>query len=118
MGEILLNRKKEKGWFATAVLVLLSWVMFRAQSVGQAMALYSALFSPWNVSAGLALLKLDGGKAACLAAALLQLPLLHRLTQNEKNNDMAYFYLAVCVLIAWFLRAAGGGSGAFIYFQF
>ena len=117
-GEILLNRKEGKGWFVTAVLALLSWVMFRAQSVGQAMTLYSALFSPWNVPAGLALLQLDGADAACLAAALMQLPLLHRLSQNEKNDDMVYFVLAVCVLIAWFLRAAGGGAGAFIYFQF
>ena len=117
-GEILLNRKEGKGWFVTAVLALLSWVMFRAQSVGQAMTLYSALFSPWNVPAGLALLQLDGADAACLAAALMQLPLLHRLSQNEKTNDMVYFVLAVCVLIAWFLRAAGGGAGAFIYFQF
>ena len=117
-GEILLNRKEGKGWLLTAVLVLLSWVMFRAQSVDQAMNLYGALFSPWDFSAGLRLLKPDGGEAACLAAALMQLPLLHRLSQNEKTNDMVYFFLAVCVLIAWFLRAAGGGAGAFIYFQF
>lgn len=122
-GEILLNRKEKSGgflpgWLITGLLVMLSWVLFRAESVGQAVSMYTAVFSPWNVPAGLALLGISWPRMACLVLALFQLPLLDRLSRNGRANDTAYFFLAVCILAAWFLRAAGGLNNAFIYFQF
>ena len=124
-GEILLRREEAPGrvrsaaqWLLTGALVLLSWVLFRAQSVEQAFALYRALFSSWDIRAGFKLLEIGWTDAVCLGLGLFQLPLLHRLSRNGGAADMTYFYLAVCILISWFLRAAGNGAGTFIYFQF
>ena len=57
-------------------------------------------------------------KLICLALALAQLPLLNRLSGREKVSGMTCVFLVFCILAAWFVRAAGHGSGAFIYFQF
>ena len=105
-------------WLITACLTLFSWVLFRAESAGHALALFKSLFSSWSLSAGWTQLGMGWTEAACLLAALFQLPLLHRMGQGKKERDSTYFFLFFCILTAWFLRAAGGGMGSFIYFQF
>ena len=124
--EILLRRRERSGrgilplgqWALTAVLILPSWLLFRAANLGQVSMLFGRLFSAWDPLAGLSLLGLGGVRAACLAAALLQLPLLDRLSRGRRVPDMVYFFLAACIVLAWLIRAAGQGANAFIYFQF
>ena len=124
--EVLMNRREiaEPGvrrhiqWVLTAVPVLLSWLLFRAESLGQAAAFAVRLFSAWDVRAGLSLLGLTWAQAAAFLLGLSYLPMLHRLSQGRRISAMACFFLAVCILLAWFARAAGHGAGAFIYFQF
>ena len=124
--EILTGRREAPGrtlravfqWGITAALVLFSWILFRAESAGHALTLIQSLFSPWSLSAGWAQLQMGWADAACLLAALFQLPLLHRMGRGERQRETTYFFLTVCILIAWFLRAAGNGAGSFIYFQF
>ena len=105
-------------WLFTGALVLFSWIMFRAENLGHFSVLLGSLFSAWDLRAGLALTALDWPEAACLALALAQLPLLNRLSGREKVSGMTCVFLVFCILAAWFVRAAGHGSGAFIYFQF
>ncbi len=105
-------------WLLTAVPVLLSWLLFRAESLNQAAMFFGRLFSGWDLRAGLGLLGFSLAQAVCLILALCQLPLLDRLSKGRRIPDMACFFLAFCILLAWFARAAGRGAGAFIYFQF
>ena len=126
--EILLGRKEKEAeswrlsdwiyWAVTGALVLLSWLLFRAESLGQAGALLASLFSGWDVQTGIAQAAMGWAEAACLTLAMLQLPLLNRLSHDGKGSDMIYVFLTVCILAAWFVRAAGHGAGTFIYFQF
>ncbi|MBR3741364.1 MAG: MBOAT family protein [Clostridia bacterium] len=126
--EILLGRKENKAdgwrlsdwvnWFITGALLLFSWLLFRAESFGQAGALFNSLFSGWNIQTGIAQAAVGWTEAACLSLALVQLPLLNRLSRHGKAPDMTYVYLTVCILAAWFVRATGHGTSTFIYFQF
>ena len=126
--EILVGRKENKAdgwrlsdwvnWFITGALVLFSWLLFRAESLGQAGALLASLVSGWDVQTGIAQAAMGWKEAACLTLALMQLPLLNRLSHHEKVWDLTYVFLTVCILAAWFVRAAGHGASAFIYFQF
>lgn len=126
--EILLGRKEKEAdrwrlsdwihWAVTGALVLFSWLLFRAESLGHAGILFASLFSGWDVQAGIAQAAIGWTEAVCITLALVQLPLLNRLSHHEKASDMTYVFLTVCILAAWFVRAAGHGVGAFIYFQF
>ena len=126
--EILLGRKENKAdgwrlsdwvnWFITGALLLFSWLLFRAESFGQAGALFNSLFSSWNIQTGIAQAAMGGTEAVCLTLALTQLPLLNRLSRHEKVSNLTYVFLTVCILAAWFVRATGHGTSTFIYFQF
>ncbi len=126
--EILLGRKENKAdgwrlsdwvnWFITGALLLFSWLLFRAESFGQAGALFNSLFSGWNIQTGIAQAAMGGTEAVCLTLALTQLPLLNRLSRHEKVSNLTYVFLTVCILAAWFVRATGHGTSTFIYFQF
>ena len=125
--EILTGRREDPGasgtrrackWMLTAVLVLPAWVLFRAESVPHAFQMLGCLFSAWHIGDGWALLGFSHAEAICLALALAQLPLLHRLSESRPVPVTTYFYLALTVLLAWLLRANGLGQNAFIYFQF
>ncbi len=102
----------------TFLAVLLSWILFRSANMVQAFNMFHALFSLWNVRAGLSLCGIGTMDAACIAAALLQLPLLHRISHGGRAQDMTYFYLAVSILAAFLLRSAANSGGSFIYFRF
>ena len=106
------------GWLFTFLSVNVLWLLFRAESLGQAGALLASLVSGWDVQTGIAQAAMGWKEAACLTLALMQLPLLNRLSHHEKVWDLTYVFLTVCILAAWFVRAAGHGASAFIYFQF
>ena len=122
--EILLSRRGPRARFPFArrvvcmSLVLLSWLLFRAESLTQAGRMLLCLFRPWNPAAGLAVSGLSLPQALCLLLGLSQLPALHRAAENEQVPDTVYLYLLAGAVIAWFLRAESGGAGTFIYFQF
>ena len=123
-GEILLSRYGTRQRFPLARrvacmgLVVLSWLLFRAESLSQAGMMLRCLFSPWHPADGLALTGLSLPQALCLLMGLCQLPVLNRLADNRRVPDTACLYLLAGAVIAWFLRSESGGAGAFIYFQF
>ena len=123
-GEILLSRlsPRQRFPFARRVvcmsLVLLSWLLFRAESLAQAGTMLRCLFAPWDPANGLTVSGLTVSRALCLLAGLCQLPVLHRAAENQQIPDTVYLYLLACSVIAWFLRAESGSAGTFIYFQF
>ena len=129
-GEILWRRKREAegplsvrkavSWLGVYGAVTASWLLFRSESLSQAYAFALRLFSPWHLAEGWKLLSMSGFRAACIALALCQLPLLYRLPWEEgkEKNVWSAVLLAACALAAWFLRAADNGASAFIYFQF
>ncbi len=103
----------------TFAFVCLTWVFFRAASLGHAAALLSSLFTAWDVPLALNQLGmpvLDGLQVLLMVALL---PMLHRLTDEQHPvRDMTLALLAVAVALAWAMRLEGDISSAFIYFQF
>ena len=102
----------------TLSAVLLSWLLFRADSLTQAGLLLGRLLSAWDLRAGVRLLGLGWPGAACLVLGLSRLPQLDRLSRDRPVPDAALFFLALSAALAWFVRASAQGSNAFIYFQF
>ncbi len=104
----------------TFMAVSFCWIFFRAESLGRAALLIRRLFSPWNLSAGLALLGPTLADGLRLALILALCPALHRLgdEREERPRDMAFVYFFLAIAIAWLIRCQQGGANAFIYFQF
>ena len=103
----------------TFCLVTLLWIPFRAQSLSEAASLTAALFSPWNVTAGLSLLGMGWTDAARLMLSLGAFPLLWRLEQEKPRlPQTAAVLLIASVALAWLMRLGSGAASAFIYFQF
>ncbi|MBQ8137452.1 MAG: hypothetical protein IJ174_08475 [Clostridia bacterium] len=97
---------------------MLSWLVFRAASIQQASRMFTSLFSTWHLQEGLNAIGWNAVQAICMALALCQLPLLHRLSRAERVPGITFLILVVCIVIAWVLRTSAGGANAFIYFQF
>lgn len=104
----------------TFALVSFAWLFFRAESVGQALALAGALFSPWHLEAGAACLGMGMADLSALALTVFCLPALNRLTgeKGRETPDMTYVFLTLAAGLAWLIRLETGGDSAFIYFQF
>ena len=105
--------------FATYALVTLGWVIFRAQTLGQAAGLLSRIVSPWNPAVGWAQLGWGGWDALRLLLSLAACPLLTRLDrEEEKQRPMTYVFLLLAIALAWLIRLDQNAVSAFIYFQF
>lgn len=127
--ELLLARrfslpKKKPAAIIAVVLnfcaVCFSWIFFRASDLSHAFLLIRRLFSPWDLTAGLSSVGFGLTELLWAAAAILSLPILHRLCEKreEKFSDMTYFYLIFAVIAAWLFRLSQNEISAFIYFQF
>lgn len=111
--------RKRGAWarIRTFLLVSFPWLFFRAASMGDAVALLPRLGVGWN---GLPVLL---GQAAPLILPLACLPLAERLHEGQGRRDwyasaLTVFCAVTAVGAAWLTQLAGGGSNAFIYFQF
>lgn len=110
---------KQNAWahVRTFLLVSFPWLFFRAPSMGDALTLFSRLFTGWS-----GLLPVLG-QVLSLALPLACLPLAERLSGGQRQRDWYASVLTVfCALTAigtaWLAHLAGGGENAFIYFQF
>ena len=126
----------------TFLLTSLGWVLFRASSVRQALAMYAALATGWNDLTALKAAFLSGG-IPVTGAALVRIaavPVLLYLLRDLPEMALALegpgpeehetghsrvvllqitaFLMADVILIAWLGNLAGGTGNAFIYFQF
>ena len=112
--------------FWTFVLVCISWILFRANSISDVGVLISKLASPWGSLAD-TLVTLDLNLVAILVTVLsiVILSILDRIGANEsiaETGTLSRQYTAgltaLIVAVAWCLLLSVGGASAFIYFQF
>ena len=101
-------------WCYTALVVLLGWVLFRADSLALALQYAGNLFSLEGVWISEVLTVQSG--AALLAGIVCCLP-LPRPRQNAMTETV-YTLIALALLAACALCLAGGTYNPFIYFRF
>ena len=101
-------------WCYTALVVLLGWVLFRADSLALALQYAGNLFSLEGVWISEVLTVQSG--AALLAGIVCCLP-LPRPRQNALTETV-YTLIALALLAACALCLAGGTYNPFIYFRF
>ena len=110
----------------TFLLGCLSWVLFRASDMPQAMAFYRALFSPWNAARTMGEIGLRAAELVRVAMIIgagwlvgqwaYQLP---ETSQRVVYRDTAVAALLVlAIALSWLGALSGGAQNAFIYFQF
>lgn len=116
----------------TFLLVMIAWVAFRANSLGDMAILYRQLFTGWAGISITASLKALGAGVLPLATALLSIVAVGQLDRQIalKNSadagyggvsaDRAGMYVTLIwtVAAAWILLLANSGASSFIYFQF
>jgi alginate O-acetyltransferase complex protein AlgI len=100
------------GWAATALFVILTWVLFRAPTFSSAVLVYQGLLglTPAGVGAGWGLL------AAAAAVALIGPTSWAAVHRVPPSPFIAVAFAAVFLLIL--LKLGGPGNVEFIYFQF
>lgn len=129
--------RKDAGWFrtvcrlATFAIMTLSMILFRANSMSDALTLYSRLLLGWGEGNLFPLLLSQTGLTLSRAAILLlciamMIAVDHAVAADggEIATKKPIFSLAVgaallwCILLATAYQAANGHSASFIYFQF
>ena len=104
----------------TFLLVSFFWIFFRAETLPHAFLMVSRLFSAWDIQNGITLAGLEITDILWLLFSVSQSFLLDRLSREEEKmpRDMVLVYLALSIMLAWFIRLGQGAESAFIYFQF
>lgn len=101
------------GWPITLLLVIWSWVFFRAQSIGDAWRISGDM---WSLKAGAGISIPPSGWLALAAFVTVELvPSSTRPQQPGRILSFRFLLVVAALLAAIFLR---GNSGDFIYFQF
>ena len=118
--------------FNTFVLVLIAWVAFRSNSLGDMLLLYKALFAGWagldiagSLSAlGLGLLPAATAILSIISVARLDKQIALRIGEfsgfGPVSPDRAGMYINLIwtIAAAWLVLLSAGGASSFIYFQF
>jgi len=112
----------------TFILVDIAWLMFRANSIGDAGILIKKLFFGWNVGIGEALNSMGLTLEMILLTvfSLILLVLLDRMITYEGVDDKsssvvkngAFIYVVWTIVICWCLLLSKNMISTFIYFQF
>ncbi|MBR1812490.1 MAG: MBOAT family protein [Lachnospiraceae bacterium] len=112
------------GVIRTFVLVCLAWVLFRAQSLMEAGAVYKQMLLGWRgdlLAGTFSQLGLPSGGLLHVFLLLLCLALWDQEPDRTVLASSAAVRMVLQVMLiafAWLLVLAGGGGNAFIYFQF
>ncbi len=130
------NEKAE--WFMwvrrilTFVLVMISWVAFRANSLDDMLTLYRTMFTGWgglDLMASFKALDMDLMSALTAVFSIFIINMMDKQINlaKEKNEPTlkvsgdracAYIYLCWTVAAAWLILLASNAASSFIYFQF
>ncbi len=111
----------------TFILVSSAWLVFRADSIADALTLFSKLFVGWGGSlSALDNMGIDLEAALLIIAAVLLLAIMDRLITYEVDNPGseilvrrgAFIYVCWAVLTVWALLLSQNMISTFIYFQF
>lgn len=108
----------------TFTVVALSWVLFRAESVAKAGAMYRALFSLWHVKEAGALLAMGWPELIALGISAVTAMLAERWAFAESKvlpqawSVTVGVIMLVSITLCWLAQLSAGGQNAFIYFQF
>ena len=125
-------------WYAmfrrvvTFTLVLIAWVAFRANSLGDMTVLYKTLFLGWSgfsLTFSLTALGLGLVPAATIIMSLISIRELDKqIALKDPANGVfkgvapdragMYIYLAWTIAAAWLILLSNSGASSFIYFQF
>jgi len=92
------------GWPATAIFISLGWILFRANSLGQARHMFAAVLSPTGYTShflSLSLYGLVAALAAGYAIVLLAGSALDRLVETERSGKPARSTLAFIARWRW-----------------
>ncbi len=112
--------------FITFALVCFSWILFRANDMGDAVTLLGKLFTDWgSLTETLTMLGLDLVAVIVTVLSIVLLSMLDKIAARAdiaENGSLSRQYtaglVAVIVAVAWCLLLSTGGASAFIYFQF
>ncbi|MCH7555173.1 MAG: MBOAT family protein [Proteobacteria bacterium] len=105
------------GWAATMLFVFVTWVLFRAETFGAAIHILSAMAggNGWALSVAGA----EGLWLIAVAALVATLgPTARRAAEELLKPRSYYAYAVAAALVLVLLRAGGGDTSDFIYFQF
>ena len=110
---------------ATFLLVSLLWILFRAPSLGRALAMYAALLSGWGSALKTFAVWVSANRLT-FVRLLPIVPLLILLRSEPSEGDTepgmrvlwGGYALFAAVLIGLFMNLASGGAAPFIYFKF
>ncbi len=122
---------EDKGWvppknriFAhtyTMLVIICGFVIFRADTVGQAVHILGAMFTGFQMEAFemmmLAKLLTPWHAVCVIAAAVLSTPVSCILKQKIKN-EIVFYAASVALLVACIMELASGSYNPFIYFRF
>lgn len=129
---------KDKKWYllfrrvVTFILVLITWVAFRSNSLSDMILLYKTLFISWShisLSASLSALSLTLPTIITVLLCVFITVQLDRQTALKINSQSdpipltparALTYITLCwaIAAAWLILLNQGGASSFIYFQF
>ena len=125
-GKIIAKLPRFAGRIYTLAVVLLGWVIFRAETLSAALSYFGNMFDITNIAPGTAAALLDRLTVIIFAAALvLCTPVVQKI--KEKFSDLRYGYVASDVLtlcgvaILFSLSIVfltGSDYNPFIYFRF
>ena len=112
----------------TFLLVSFAWLIFRANSIGDAVTLITRLFSDFDFARTVELMGFDALSAILCAVAIALLIILDRSVRydgSEVSCDShivvrggAYVYAVTVIILFWLLLLSKDMISTFIYFQF
>ncbi len=119
-----LNREKfEKipkyiRYIYTMLCVVFGWVLFRAESIGQALEYMKTMIIPNFGSGGLTMLNIREHFFALLLGVIMMTPFLNKFIEQRKENIALRIAVYVGMFILCGLYIVKGGYNVFIYFNF
>lgn len=109
-------------WLAhmgTLLLVLLSWVFFRAPSVADAITMLRHLGSSWSLAAVMTAISMMGLRNLILILlGMVVCRILPEHLPQKRSEFLALFWIVIAVACSWGVSLASDTANAFIYFQF
>ena len=115
------------GWIYTALVVVLAFVFFRAETLGSALTMIRTMFTGFSPSAEAASLAIRPWDpytiAMAVTGALLMFDWKARLTHSGEKTlsrglEMAGFLLSLGLLVLCVMGLVSGSYNPFIYFRF